>query len=224
MAIIAPSILAADFTRLDQQLKQVKQAGAKWIHIDIMDGHFVPNITFGPDIVRAIRNMTDLFLDVHLMVHEPDFIIPKFRKAGAELITVQVEATKHLHRTVQVIKGLGAQVGVSLNPATPSVSLETIVSDVDLILVMSVNPGFGGQDFIPSVIPKISRINDIIKNQQRNIYLEVDGGINPENAPLVVQAGANILVAGTAIFKQENIILAFQKLKESISYKTDQTI
>jgi len=158
------------------------------------------------------------------MVEEPDFIIPKFREAGADLITVHVEAVKHLNQTIQLIKSLGAQPGVSLNPATSSNSLETIILDVDLILVMSVNPGFGGQSFIPSMIPKISRIDKMIKNQERNIYLEVDGGINTLTAPLVVKAGANVLVAGTAIFQQENIPLAFQQLNDSILCKSHHTI
>lgn len=224
MVIIAPSILAADFTQINQHLRQVEQAGAKWLHIDIMDGHFVPNITFGPGMVKAIRNMTGLFLDVHLMVQEPDFIIPKFIEAGADLVTVHVEAIKHLHRTIQLIKSLGVQAGISLNPATSTNSLEMIISEVDLVLVMSVNPGFGGQNFIPAVIPKITKINKMINDQHRNIYLEVDGGISPEIAPLVVQAGANVLVAGTTIFRQGDIFLAFQKLKQSISFKSDQTI
>lgn len=224
MTIIAPSILAIDFTKLNQQLQQIEQAGAKWLHIDIMDGQFVPNLTFGPAIVAAIRRMTNLFLDVHLMVQEPDFIIPAFRKAGADLITVHVEAIKHLHQTIQLIKSLGAQAGISLNPATSSCNLEMILSEVDLILVMTVNPGFGGQQFIPTMIDKISTINKMINHQQKNIYLEVDGGISPVTAPVVVEAGANVLVAGTSIFKQGDITVAYQKLCESITPQKNYVI
>lgn len=224
MAIIAPSILAADFTQLKQQLQLVEQAGAKWIHIDIMDGHFVPNLTFGPIIVSAVRKMTDLFLDVHLMVQEPDFLIPKFRDAGADMITVHVEAIKHLNRTIELIKSLGAQTGVSLNPGTSPTTLEAIIAEVDLVLVMTVNPGFGGQNFIPSTIPKISRVERMIKDQRRDIYLEVDGGISPETAPRVARAGANVLVAGTAIFRQKDIIVAFQQFKESTIFKNELVV
>lgn len=224
MTIIAPSLLAADFSQLERQIKLVEQAGAKWLHVDVMDGHFVPNLTLGPDLLKAIRKMTDRFLDVHLMVKEPDFIIPKFRDAGADLITVHVEAVKHLHRSIQIIKHVGALAGVSLNPATPASVIEAIISEIDLVLVMSVNPGFGGQHFIPAVIPKISQINEMIRDQNRTIYLEVDGGINLESAPLVVRAGTNVLVAGTAIFRQEDIIFAFQQLQELISSQRNEMI
>lgn len=224
MIIIAPSILAADFTQLKQQLQLVEQAGAKWIHVDIMDGHFVPNLTFGSGMVAALRKMTNLFLDVHLMVREPDLLIPKFREAGADMITVHVEAISHLHRTIQLIKNSGALAGISLNPGTSASTLEAIISEVDLVLVMTVNPGFGGQNFIPSTLVKITRIDRMLEEQNRNIYLEVDGGISPETAPLVVRAGANVLVAGTAIFRQEDIVLAFQKLAASIALKNDLTI
>jgi ribulose-phosphate 3-epimerase len=218
MVIIAPSILAADFTQLNQQLQLVEQAGAKWIHVDIMDGHFVPNLTFGPGIVAAVRRMTKLLIGVHLMVQEPDFIISEFRDAGADMITVHVEAIKHLNRTIQLIKSSGAQAGVSINPGTSASLLEAIIPEVDLILVMTVNPGFGGQNFIPSTIHTITRIDRMIKNLPGNIYLAVDGGISPETAPLVVRAGANVLVAGTSIFKQKNIVDAFKKLEASISF------
>ena len=215
MIKIAPSILAADISKLDQQLQLVKNEGIEWLHLDIMDGHFVPNLSFGPVMVKAVKKMTGLFMDVHLMVNEPDFIIPEFRKAGADLITVHVEAIKHLHRTIQLIKSLGAKAGIALNPATPANCLEAIITELDLILVMSVNPGYGGQVFIPSSIGKIEEIADMIQKRNLNIYLEVDGGINAENAPLVTSAGANVLVAGTSIFGKNNIPEAISLIRET---------
>ena len=198
---IAPSILAADFGRLADEVAAVEAGGADWIHIDVMDGHFVPNITVGPPIVKTIRRATTLPLDVHLMITNPDDYLSKFRDAGADILTVHRETCPHLHRTVQAIKDLGAKAGVALNPATELGSLEEILSDLDLLLIMSVNPGFGGQSFIPLIMAKIRKARDLIDDKSLQIEVEVDGGISPDNATAVVHAGATILVAGSAIFK-----------------------
>ncbi|WNM59039.1 ribulose-phosphate 3-epimerase [Candidatus Nitrospira allomarina] len=203
--LISPSILSADFARLAEAVQMVEAAGADWIHVDVMDGHFVPNLTVGPPMVEALRKVTSLPLDVHLMMTNPDDFIPEFVDAGADLLTVHVEACPHLHRTVQSIKERQVKAGVSLNPATSVTSVEEILGDVDLVLVMSVNPGFGGQQFISSSLDKIRRIRTMMNNSRSSAHLEVDGGVNLTNVASVIQAGANVLVAGSAIFGSKNI-------------------
>lgn len=216
MIKIAPSILSADFARLGEQIAAAEAAGADYIHVDVMDGHFVPNITVGPLVVEAARRATKLPLDVHLMIEAPERYIARFAEAGADIITVHVETSPHLHRTVQRIKELGARAGVSLNPATPLNTLEELLPYVDLVLLMTVNPGFGGQEFIPTMLPKIRRLRDILTERQLSIELEVDGGINAETAPQVVAAGANVLVAGAAIFEaEESVAEAVRRIRES---------
>jgi ribulose-phosphate 3-epimerase len=197
---IAPSILSADFARLGEQVSEAEASGADYIHVDVMDGHFVPNISIGPPVVRAVRRVTRLPLDVHLMIEEPERYLADFAAAGADNITVHVETCPHLHRTVQQIKELGCRAGVVLNPSTPVVALEEIFPHVDLVLVMTVNPGFGGQAFIEGMLPKIQRVRAMREEQSSQAEIEVDGGIGPETAHLVVEAGARVLVAGSAIF------------------------
>jgi ribulose-phosphate 3-epimerase len=214
---IAPSILSADFAKLGQEIQDVEQGGADVIHVDVMDGHFVPNITIGPLIVSAIRPHTKLPLDVHLMIEQPDRYIENFAKAGADIITVHAEACTHLHRTIQLIKGCGVKASVALNPATPLQCLDYILEELDMVLIMTVNPGFGGQAFIPSTLSKIKALRTQLDQKGLvSVPIEVDGGIAPGTAASVVQAGASVLVAGSAVFGKDNRQAAIQAIRADV--------
>ena len=215
MVKIAPSILSADFSRLGDEVKAVEEAGADWIHVDVMDGRFVPNITVGPLVVESLRKVTKLPLDVHLMIENADQYIEDFANAGADIISVHAEACPHLHRTIQSIKENGAKAGVVLNPATTLFALDEIIEQVDMVLLMSVNPGFGGQTFIGSVLSKIELLSNTLNESGVELDLQVDGGIKPDNAAIIKQAGANVLVAGSAIFGSDDYKKAIEALREA---------
>jgi ribulose-phosphate 3-epimerase len=215
MVKIAPSILAADFSKLGDEVKAVEDAGADWIHVDVMDGNFVPNITIGPLVVESIRKVTSLPLDVHLMINNADHYIKDFASAGADILTVHVEACPHLNRTLQLIRDQKVRSGVVLNPATPLSSIEEVLHDIDMVLLMSVNPGFGGQKFIQSAIDKISNLSDIMNHYDQEFELEVDGGIKLDNVAEIKEAGATVLVAGTAIFKADDYKKAIEELRNA---------
>jgi ribulose-phosphate 3-epimerase len=216
MGKIAPSILSADFTRLGEEVKAVERAGADYIHIDVMDGHFVPNITIGPLIVKAVRRVTQLPLDVHLMMSNPDQFIQNFVEAGADILTVHAEAVHHLHRSIQHIRKAGAKPGVSLNPATPPEVLEYVLTDLDMVLLMTVNPGFESQAFIPEVLPKIRRVREMIDKRKLDAEIEVDGGINADTIQQVSGAGAEVFVAGSAIFYSKDYVATIRELREKM--------
>lgn len=215
---IAPSILSADFSRLGEQVAEAEKAGGNYIHVDVMDGHFVPNITIGPAVVAAVRRSTGLPLDIHLMIESPELYIKSFAEAGANIITVHIETCPHVHRTIELIKETGAKAGVALNPGTPLESINEIIPFTDLILVMTVNPGFGGQEFISTMVPKIERLRSVLNDRNPAVELEVDGGISDKTAPETVKAGARVLVAGAAIFTSEMTVKeGIRRIKESVS-------
>ena len=213
MPIIAPSLLASDFLHLEQECQMLNESKADWFHLDVMDGRFVPNISFGMSVIKQLRKTTAKFFDVHLMIVEPEKYSEEFKDAGANSLTVHQEACPHLHRNIQQIKSLGMKAGVAINPATPVALLQDIIRDVDMVLVMSVNPGFGGQSFIPYSLAKIAELKALIKNTASSAKIEVDGGISLDNAAEILKAGADVLVAGSSIFKSENPLETIEKMK-----------
>lgn len=216
MVEIAPSILSADFARLGEQIEAVKSGGASMLHIDVMDGRFVPNISIGVPVVRSLRATTDLLLDCHLMIEDPDRYVPAFIEAGANMVSVHEEACSHLDRSVRLIKNLGAEAGVVLNPATPVHLLDDVLETVDFVLIMSVNPGFGGQQFLPNSIDKIRRIKQVREDQKLGFRIEIDGGVNLSNLPEIVEAGCDIVVAGTTIFGTEDPQAALERMRRTV--------
>jgi ribulose-phosphate 3-epimerase len=213
MPIIAPSLLASDFLHLEKECQMLNESKADWFHLDVMDGRFVPNISFGMSVIKQLRKMTTKFFDVHLMIVEPEKYVEEFKEAGANSLTVHLEACPHLHRNIQQIQSLGMKAGVAINPATPVFLLQDIIRDVDMVLVMSVNPGFGGQSFIPHSLAKIAELKALIKNTASSAKIEVDGGISLDNAAEILKAGADVLVAGSSIFKSENPLETIEKMK-----------
>ena len=216
MKRIAPSILSADLAHLADEVREVITAGADWIHVDVMDGHFVPNITVGPIVVKALKKVVNVPLDVHLMIENADFYLDVFIEAGADILTVQLEACTHLHRTVHAIKAKGIKAGVALNPATPLEGLDFILPDLDLVMIMTVNPGFGGQEFIPAMLPKIERLKGMITQQKLSVEIEVDGGIKVENIKEVARKGGDIFVAGSGVFGTPNRAETIKKMRKEI--------
>ncbi len=221
---ISPSILSADFLRLGEEVQALEKAGADYIHVDIMDGHFVPNLTIGPPVLKALRRITSLPLDVHLMIENPDQYLAAFAEAGAAILTVHVEAVVHLHRTLSEIRALGAKAGVSLNPATPVCLIEPALEYADLVLVMTVNPGFGGQEFIPEVLPKIGQIRSLIDKNRERVELEVDGGIKTENIGSIAAAGADVFVSGSGIFKKPDYQKTISEMRKEIQRATSTRV